>query len=216
MRIAFKVIASIYMLFITIGVASSITTLQSQPSSQCPANEWFSQLSKSCESINTIIVSTTAPEGLEQQMATLPEQVVSTGYSSRIGGAPTQYDSIILDCASQFNVNPNLVKAVIRVESDFNPNAVSKSGAKGLMQLTPSTFNSLTTGDIFDPRTNICAGTEYLSQMLNMFNGNIQLAEAAYNAGPGAVQKYHNRIPPYPETQNYVASVTNAYNFYNA
>lgn len=196
--------------------------LASSPSvqQQCPSNQWFSTLSNppSCQPLTTIIVSDNLPAPVNTQLSTPPSSEVSNGYSSNtaIGGSSTQYDSIIQDCASQFNVDPNLVKAVVRVESDFNPNAVSSVGAEGLMQLMPSTFNSLTSGDIFDPRTNVCAGTEYLAQQLSTFGGNVELALAAYNAGPGAVIKYNNQIPNYPETVNYVASVDSYYHSYSA
>lgn len=214
--IAKKTILFTLLLILTTTLTASITTQPNPTSTQCPSNQWFSQLSNSCQPLNMIIISNTLPEQTEQQMANPPLPTISNNYTPNLGGASTQYDGIIQDCASQFNVNPNLVKAIIRVESNFNPNAISNAGAEGLMQLIPSTFNSLTTGNIFNPRTNICAGTEYLKEMLNLFGGNLQLAEAAYNAGPRAVQKYQNNIPPYPETQNYVASVTNAYNTYNA
>jgi soluble lytic murein transglycosylase-like protein len=213
-----KVLEKISLFLLIVLLSSALTTSPSMQS-QCPSNEWLPTIinNPSCQPINTIIISGSYdPQQHLNQISTPPSNAVSTGYSTNLGGTPTPYDSIIQDCASQFNVNPNLVKAIIRVESNFNPNAVSSAGAEGLMQLMPATFNSLSSGDILDPRTNVCAGTEYLSQMLNMFSGNMQLAEAAYNAGPGAVQKYHNNIPNYPETQNYVTSVTSAYNVYNA
>lgn len=204
-------------LFSLIVFLSGALTAPPSQSQQCPSNQWFSVVSNSCESLNTVVIGTFNIDSQQnaQEISTPPSNILSTGYNKQtLRGPATPYDSIISDCASQFNVDPNLVKAVIRVESNFNPNAVSSAGAKGLMQLMPATFNSLSSGDIFDPRTNVCAGTQYLSQMLSLFGNNAQLAEAAYNAGPGAVQKYHNNIPNYPETQNYVASVTGVYNSY--
>lgn len=116
-------------------------------------------------------------------------------------------DAIFEEAASTYNVSVNLIKAVAKAESGFNPSAVSKSGAIGVMQLMPSTARSLGVTDPYDARQNIMGGTKYLRQNLDRFNGNVSLALAAYNAGPNAVQKYGG-IPPYQETQNYVKIVT--------
>jgi soluble lytic murein transglycosylase-like protein len=122
----------------------------------------------------------------------------------------TNLDSIINHAAQTYNIPAKLIKAVIKHESNFNPDAVSKSGAAGLMQLMPETASSLGADNPFDPEQNILAGSKYLKQMLDKYSNNINLALAAYNAGPGNVDKYGG-IPPFKETQNYVRNITNSY-----
>ncbi len=114
-----------------------------------------------------------------------------------------------------FQVDPQLVKAIIAVESCFDRRAVSSVGAQGLMQLMPSTAKILKVSNSFDSIENIRGGVRYFSQMLTRFNNNVELALAAYNAGPLAVEKYGG-IPPYPETQGYVKKVLKRYENYVA
>lgn len=118
------------------------------------------------------------------------------------------FDDLIEEHAKANELNPVLVRAVIEAESAFNPRAVSRVGARGLMQLMPATARDLGVVDPFDPEDNIRGGTKYLRSLLDRFDGDVELALAAYNAGPGAVEKYDG-VPPYRETRNYVAKIGN-------
>jgi soluble lytic murein transglycosylase-like protein len=122
-------------------------------------------------------------------------------------------DTYIIEASHQHEVSFPLIKAIIKVESDFNPKAVSEKGAMGLMQIMPFNFKNLSIRDPFDPWENIMGGVRYFKNMLNKFNGDLSLSLAAYNAGPNAVDKYGS-IPPYPETINYVEKVLKYYAFY--
>ena len=132
------------------------------------------------------------------------------------GGIPVtgDFSSLINQAAQKYGVNPGLVQAVIKAESNFNPNAVSKAGAQGLMQLMPGTARGLGVTNALDPAQNIEGGVHFLSNLLKHYNGSVRLAVAAYNAGPGAVDKYGG-IPPYQETQTYVTRVLGYFNSAN-
>ena len=117
------------------------------------------------------------------------------------------YQDLIEEHAALNVVNPDLVRALIQAESAFNPRAVSSKGAMGLMQLMPGTAAEHGVIDAFNPAENIRAGVKYLKHLLDTYDGRVELALAAYNAGPGAVKKYGGKIPPYRETRNYVAKI---------
>ena len=121
---------------------------------------------------------------------------------------PKEFDPIINSCALQYGVDKSLVKAVIQAESGYNPNAVSRKGAAGLMQLMPKTAQDLKVSNSFDPSENIRGGVRYLKFLLDTFKGDESLALAAYNAGLSRVAQYGG-IPPYEETRNYVGKVLN-------
>jgi soluble lytic murein transglycosylase-like protein len=127
----------------------------------------------------------------------------------------TRYDVHIRQAAILYQIPEELIRAVIKVESDFDPGAVSPKDARGLMQMIPATADRMMVTDMFDPRQNIFGGTRYLRVLANLFNGDLELTIAAYNAGEGAVMR-HGGIPPYPETQDYVARVVAYYRHYRA
>ncbi len=114
--------------------------------------------------------------------------------------ATIAYNDTIAEAADLYRLDPNLIRAIILAESAFNPFAVSRAGAQGLMQLMPALAEELNVLDPFDPRQNIFGGARYLRQLLDLHKGNVNLAVASYNAGPGAVDRF-NGIPPYRETR---------------
>jgi len=121
-----------------------------------------------------------------------------------------QVNAAIEEAATRHDVDPNLVRAVIKVESNFNARAVSSKGAMGLMQLMPATARELNVSNPFDPQQNVDAGVRHLKHLLNNYNGDIRLTLAAYNAGQGAVER-HGGVPRFRETQDYVKRITNLY-----
>jgi membrane-bound lytic murein transglycosylase MltF len=119
----------------------------------------------------------------------------------------SRYTKMINEIAEKSRLYPSLLHAVIKAESAYDPNAISRAGAVGLMQLMPQTAKRFGVKDRRDPRDNLQGGARYLRELLTLYDNNVKLALAAYNAGEKAVKKYGNKIPPYPETQNYVKKV---------
>ena len=126
--------------------------------------------------------------------------------TGRPGGSPTRYDEIILSAAERHGVDPALVRAMVKAESDFNETARSRKGAQGLMQLMPETARLHNVANVYDPEDNIEGGVQHLRLLLDRYRGDLKLALAAYNAGVQAVEK-HGGIPPFAETKEYVRRV---------
>ena len=120
--------------------------------------------------------------------------------------ASEAYDEIIAEAATLYDMDANLIHAVMQAESAFHPYAVSRAGAEGLMQLMPELSDEMGVSDAFDPRENIMGGVRYLKRLLDYHDGNLDLALASYNAGPGNVERYGG-VPPFRETRNYVKTI---------
>lgn len=133
-----------------------------------------------------------------------------THQTLNVGFTQTDIDAAIDEAAARHHVDPNLVRSVIKVESNFNPNAVSRKGAMGLMQLMPETARSLNVSNPFDPQQNVDAGVRHLKKLLDSYGGDVRLSLAAYNAGAGAVARSAG-IPRFGETRSYVRRITELY-----
>jgi len=123
----------------------------------------------------------------------------------------TPFQKLIREAAARYNLDPTLIHSVIAIESNFDPKAVSRKNARGLMQLMPRTAELMGVKDSFDPGQNIDGGSHYLSDLLKKYKNDITLALAAYNAGPDSVDKYGRRVPPYLETMKYVQRIAKTY-----
>jgi soluble lytic murein transglycosylase-like protein len=137
------------------------------------------------------------------ELPLIPSVIVDTVYHLP---AELLYEPLVQEAAEHHGVDPDLVRAVVRTESAFDPLAVSTAGAQGLMQLMPALSQELGVKDPFDPRENIFAGVQYLRALLDQHDGDEALALASYNAGPGTVLRY-NGVPPYPETEQYIRNI---------
>lgn len=152
-----------------------------------------------------VIHITNAPTSIKKYKWFMPEYGQPASALAAISSGH-HYDDLINGASARWGVDPTLVKAVVKAESNFNPNAVSRAGAKGLMQLMPKTAILLGVKDVYDPKENISGGVRYLKKLLSSFNWDVSLAVAAYNAGEAAVRKY-GTIPPYKETRQFVSRV---------
>jgi soluble lytic murein transglycosylase-like protein len=155
-------------------------------------------------------VPTSAPEA-PPDTAQAPTVSASAGrFMIPLKPAPAELDRVVQKSAEKNHVDPDLVRAVISNESNWNASAVSRKGALGLMQLIPETAHGLGVGNAFDPEQNVDAGTRYLGMLLTRYNGDLNKALAAYNAGPGAVDRFGG-VPRFRETRDYVQRVTATY-----
>lgn len=170
--------------------------------SNVPDNERYQSLDKAG-----------AAEVRERRVVRSAVDAAASGVANGIGiaGAQRRFGGVVAQVADQFGIDAALLHAVISVESGYNARAVSRRGAAGLMQLMPETARQYGVTDVFDPADNVRGGAQYLTYLLRLFDNNLQLALAAYNAGEGAVMKYGKRIPPYRETVAYVPKVVDSY-----
>jgi len=174
----------------------------------------FARALTAAQALPPVTVPTRLPEGSSvpappASLGPLPPLPVAPGAANVIPlphTASTDVDGIIQKYAAQNGLEPALVRAVIKTESDGNPRCVSRAGAMGLMQLMPANVKETGIADPFDPEQNIAAGTKQLAGLMAQYKGNLDLALAGYNAGPGNVHKYGG-VPPFTETQNYIRRV---------
>ena len=192
-----------------------VTTKRSEPSVRRSSLAFWSATEhrwKPVPSANIRAARSAAAE-VSHYLGEQPGQDSTTPLTNFVRGrafSPQDIDAAIDQAASRHNVDPNLVRAVIKVESNFNPNAVSRKGAMGLMQLMPQTARQLKVANPFDPQQNVDAGVRHLKQLMESYGGDVRLTLAAYNAGSGAVARSAG-VPHFAETRNYVKRITQLY-----
>jgi soluble lytic murein transglycosylase-like protein len=158
----------------------------------------------------TLVLSNRRPPSAPVRTYAVPDASTVRATRSASASRSERFDDLIREHARLNGVRPDLVRAVVQVESGFNPSARSPKGAVGLMQLMPATMREFGVSNPYDPNDNVRAGVAYLRQLLDRYDNNEELALAAYNAGPGAVDSHGESIPPYPETRDYVQRVNDA------
>ncbi|MFT8317868.1 MAG: lytic transglycosylase domain-containing protein [Sporolactobacillus sp.] len=158
----------------------------------------------------TMLSSGTPPVNLSSSAAaSSPSETGTTAApAAALPSSGSPYSGLVNQMAAKYDVDPSLIQSIMETESGGNSQAVSQAGAEGLMQLMPGTARALGVSDTFDPAQNLEGGTKYIKSLLQTFHGNVRLALAAYNSGAANVQKYGD-VPPFPETQAYVAKVMN-------
>ena len=185
-----------------------------QPSNEQVEEERVSPEAKYCRiPTNEFRLVSTTEKIEEVSSHSAPDRNADVVVSLALGKKSEPFHPIILRAASRHEVDPALIKAIIMVESRYNPHAISKQGAKGLMQLMPRTARSLGVEDSFNPEHNVNGGVKYLKQLLDEFDDNLKFALAAYNAGSSKVRRYRG-IPPIKATQYYVNRVFEYYQYY--
>jgi soluble lytic murein transglycosylase-like protein len=208
-----------------VGYPSGINQIDQTSQSNAAQNDFLEIIASFLETLQPTIAGNSQNEFTQSTLAVAPTSMTTADFlanmlltnnqttvsaqaitPSQNIGTPADIQSAISASAKKYGIDENLIHGIIEQESGMNPSAVSSAGAIGLMQLMPATGAELGASNLYDPVQNIDAGTHYFANLLTRYNGNVPLALAAYNAGPGAVDQYGG-IPPYKETQNYVAHV---------